>query len=356
MNRFLPYSVAAMLLLVSCSQAPEPAPRSAPQGSDLAAIEVGTSRAEVETAYDGVLEAVNQSTVSAQTSARVVELPFDVGDYVAKGEVIVRFTDTEQRARLVGAEASLAEAKARVAEAEQQYERIRNMYERKLVAKAEFDRATADLEAATARLEAAHAALDEAREGLEHTIIRAPYSGIVVERHIEIGETATVGRELMTGLSLEHLRAAVQIPQQHIGPLRKHRKARVILPDGESVEATELRIPPNADPDTHTFRVLVTLPQGNYNAFPGSLVKVAFVTGEQDSLLVPEQSVVRRGELTGVYVIGADKKIELRYVRIGTPAAQGQAPVLAGLISGETIATDPIAAAIAYQRQSSPPE
>ena len=112
-------------------------------------------------------------------------------------------------------------------------------------------------------------------------MIRAPYSGIVVKRNVEVGETVTVGRALMTGLSLEHLRAVVEIPQQHIGPLRQHRKARVILPGGRSVPATELRIPPSADPDTHTFRVLVTLPEGDYGVFPGSLVKVAFVSGEE---------------------------------------------------------------------------
>lgn len=156
----------------------------------------------------------------------------------------------------------------------------------------------------------------------------------------------------MTGLSLEHLRAVVEIPQQHIGPLRRHRKARVILPDGSSVAASELRIPPAADPATHTFRVLVTLPPGEHGVFPGTLVKVAFVSGEEERVLMPPGALVRRGEVTGAYVVGADGRLALRYLRVGSPAADGGVPVLAGLVAGERVATDPIAAGILYKQQS----
>src|SRR5688572_32526333 len=102
-----------------------------------------------------------------------------------------------------------------------------------MVAKATYDKALADLQSAQARVDAAASAAKEAREGLDYTTIRAPYSGIVVARHIEVGEIAAVGKPLMTGLSLEELRAVVHIPHEHMGPLRKHRSARVILPNGD---------------------------------------------------------------------------------------------------------------------------
>jgi RND family efflux transporter MFP subunit len=231
---------------------------------------------------------------------------------------------------------------------------VRDLVQRQLVAKAQLDAARADLDAAQARVEAARGTLAQAREQAGYTVVRAPYSGIVVKREVDVGEAVTVGRPLMTGVSLEHLRVVVEIPQQHIGPLRQHRKARVILPGGRSVTATELRIPPNADPTTHTFRVLVTLPEGDYGVFPGSLVKVAFVSGEGRELLVPAAALVNRAELTGVYVVGADGRVAFRYVRTGTPAVDGRIPVLAGLAAGEQIATDPIAAAIAYKQQPAP--
>jgi len=346
----------AAVLVSACSDAPPASgAEQAAAAASLASHVVKASRVPRETAFDGAVEAINQSTVSAQTTGRVVELPFDVGDYVEKDAVIVRFTTTEQRARTGGAEAALAEARARLAEAQLAFDRTRDIYEKKLVAKAQLDKAAADLDAARARAAAAQAALTEARESLGYTVIRAPYAGIVVARHVQLGETVAPGRQLMTGLSLEHLRAVVEIPQQHIGPLRKHRKARVILPDGKSIAAAELRIPPSADPSTHTFRVLVTLPPGEHGVFPGTLVKVAFVSGEEERVLIPPESIVRRGEVTGVYVVGAGGRIGLRYLRLGTAAADGGVPVLAGLAAGERIATDPIAAGIAYKQQSMEP-
>lgn len=315
-------------------------------------VAVEPARVSRETAFDGVIEAVNQSTVAAQTSGRVVDLPYDVGDYVEKDAVIVRFTEAEQRARVQALEAATAEAKARLVESQLAYERTRGVYEKKLIARADLDKAAADLDAARARAEAAQAELAEARESLAYTTIRAPYAGIVVARHVQLGEAVSPGKPIMTGLSLEHLRAIVEIPQQHIGPLRKHRKARLILPDGRSVEASELRIPPSADPATHTFRVLVTLPTGEHDVFPGTLVKVAFVSGEEERILIPADSVVRRGEVTGAYVVDDNGRVSLRYLRLGTPAADGRVPVLAGLVAGERVATDPIAAGIAYKNQS----
>lgn len=346
----------AAVLVSACSDAPPSSgAEQAAAAANLATRVVEVSRVPRETAFDGAVEAINQSTVSAQTTGRVVELPFDVGDYVEKNSVIVRFTTTEQRARSGGAEAALAEARARLSEAQLAFDRTRDIYEKKLVAKAQLDKAAADLDATRARAAAAQAALTEAREGLGYTVIRAPYAGIVVARHVQLGETVAPGRQLMTGLSLEHLRAVVEIPQQHIGPLRRHRKARVILPDGRSVAAAELRIPPSADPSTHTFRVLVTLPPGEHGVFPGTLVKVAFVSGEEERVLIPPEAIVRRGEVTGVYVIDAGDRVGLRYLRVGTAAADGGVPVLAGLAAGERVATDPIAAGIAYKQQSMEP-
>jgi RND family efflux transporter MFP subunit len=349
------FAVAILLgaaLLGGCS-GEEIAVPARPAASGLQTLVVNAAIVQTETSFDGVIEAVNQATVAAQTSGRVLELPYEVGDYVERGSVIVRLRETEQRARADSAAAALSDARARLAEAQLAHDRIKDVFSKGMVAKATYDKALADLQSAQARVDAAASASQEAREGLEYTTIRAPYSGIVVARHIEVGEIAAVGKPLMTGLSLEELRAVVDIPQEHIGPLRKHRSARVVFPNGESVMAEKLRMAPAADPNTQSFRVQVTLPRGDHGVFPGTLVKVAFVTGEEQQLLAPAAAVVRRGEITGVYVESERGVVSFRYVRIGTPTADGMIPIVAGLDAGEKIALDPIAAGIAYQKQAS---
>ena len=318
---------------------------------DLATVPVKRETVDDEVMFDGTLEALHESTVASEVNARVVELPFDVNDFVKQGEVIVRFRDTEQKARLASADAALSGARAHEKDAKQELDRIRQLYNKKLVPKSQLDNAVAAYDSAHAQVQAAVAGRNQAVEQLGHTVVRAPYSGMVVSRHIEVGETATVGQPLMTGLSLDQLRAVVEIPQEYIGPLREHEKARIILPDGSSINATQVRIPPNADASTHTFRALVSLPPDSQGVYPGTLVKVAFVRGETKRLLVPADAVVHRGEVTGVYVLSDKGVVSFRYVRLGTPTANGDFPVRSGVVEGEQLATDPIAAAIAYKKQ-----
>lgn len=350
MNRWI--VLTTVWLLSACSEN-EPATvdtfdRSAP---DLDTYLVEPVTVAEETRLDGVLEAVHRSTVSSEVSARVMELPFDVDDYVEKGEVIVRFRDADQQAQMATAQATLQEARAQLTEARQAYERGRELVERELIAQAELDRLTATFESAQARVSAAEAGVRAAQENLERTVVRAPYSGIVEERHIELGETAGVGQPLLTGLSLEHMRAVVEVPQSLVGPLREHGEARVIMPDGSSRVATQVSISPAASEGSHTFRTRVTLPEGDYQVFPGTLVKVAFKRGELEQLRVPASAVVQRSEVTGVYVVRPDHRIELRQVRLGELTPEQERTILSGLEAGERVALDPIAAGIALKER-----
>ena len=324
---------AAIGLLAACSD--KPASTTTPAAlPKLETFSLAPSKVAQQVRFDGVIEAVNQATVSAQTSGRVVELPVDVGDMVKKGDLIVRLTDTEQKARSASAEARFNETRA-------QYQRMRDLLARQLVAKADFDKAES-------AYKTAEAALREANEGTSRTAIYAPYAGIVVSRLIKLGETVAPGTPLMTGLSLESLRAQVDVPQEYIGVVRKYKKAMVLLGDGTPLAASAIRIPPAADAQSHSFKVLVDLPNGDYNLFPGTLIKVAFVSGETEQLLVPASAIAQRGEVTGVYVV-TPQSIELRMVHLGTKTLDNRYPVLAGLRAGEQLATDPIAAAIAYK-------
>lgn len=320
------------------------------QAAELAVAPVQTQIVERERIFDGVIEALHRSTVSSQIVGRVVEINYDVDDFVPKGAVIIRFRDSEQRARVEQAEAGLAEAQARLKDAQNEFERVQDIYAKKLVAKAELDRAEATLKAARARVEAAQARLTEAREQLDHTVIKAPFAGIVTDRQVELGETVGVGQALMTGFSFEHLRATTQIPQAFVNAVRQHGQARVLLVDGGSVAAESLRVFPYADEKSHAFTVRVNLPQGDHGVYPGMFVKVAFVTGQAQGLWVPAEAVVRRSELTGVYVVDDDGQVSLRQIRSGGQR-DGRVEVLAGLESGERVALDPIAAGIALKQR-----
>jgi len=124
------------------------------QGSAEALTTAAAERSEFHEIVhlDGVIEAVQQSTVSAQTSGTVLSLPYDVDDSVAAGELIVQLEDSEQRSRLRQAQAGLEEAEAALLDAGQRFERIKAVYERGLASRQEFDQTGNNLAAARARV------------------------------------------------------------------------------------------------------------------------------------------------------------------------------------------------------------
>ncbi|MEB4592671.1 efflux RND transporter periplasmic adaptor subunit [Candidatus Thiothrix sp. Deng01] len=303
---------------------------------------------------DGHVEAVNQSTISAQTSGVIEQLFYDVDDYVEKGKVIARIKSKSQQAGVQQAQAALDEADARYKEAEAEFKRISDIYARKLVPKADFDSAQASLKAAEARLDAAKAQVTQAGEQLGYTSLIAPYGGIVTKRHVELGEAVNPGTPIMTGISLDQLRVVVEVPQRLIAQVRQEKKA-FVFQDGsnKSLPVKDLTFFPYADPKTNAFKVRIDLADGAKDLFPGMFVKVAFVIGQQDGVVsVPESAVVVRSEVIGVYVINANGQPSLRQVRLGRKLDDKDISVLAGLDAGETIALDPVQAAIFLKQQT----
>jgi len=289
---------------------------------------------------DGRIEAVQQSTVSAQTSGTVVELPFDVDDSVAAGDLIVRLEDSEQRSRLNQALAGLEEARSGLDNARQQYERVEAIHERGLVSRQEFDQARNNLSASRARVERAEAAVDEARKQLDYTRIVAPYGGILTERHVELGESVNPGQPLLSGLSLEQLRVVVDLPQKYADLARRERQATVTLADGRVLETGELTFYPYANPETHTFRLRMQLNEPNGSLFPGMLVKVGVPVASREALWVPASALVQRSELRAVFVLDSQGQPRLRQIRVGSLDGD-RLEVLAGVSAGERVIANP---------------
>ena len=336
--------LASALFAAVLVAAPAVADPAAATGGGLATLIVGAESAPTERLLDGTVEAVHQSTVSAQTAGRVSDIYFDVNDVVPQGALIVRIRSTEQVANLAQAEAALKEATAREAEAQTRYDRIRDMYQRRVVAKATYDEASAARDAAVARLSAARAGLEAAREGVAYTEVRAPYGGVVTQKYVQVGEAVAPGTPLMSGVSLDALRVVAEVPQSLIEQVRAARRAAVYV-DGRRIESTGLTVFPAAQPESNTFRARVELPKDVKGLAPGMFVKVGLVTGETERLLVPRAAIVERSEMRGVYVVAPDGRVTLRQVRLGH-ARGDRIEILAGLAPGESVALDPVAAGL----------
>ncbi len=347
----------ALAALAACGRTP--APPAAVTAPPLAVQVMHAEMAREEQSWDGVVEAVHEAVISAQTNARVVELPHDVGDAVRKGDVLVRFSDVEQKSARRAAQAQIAAAQAAYTEADTSWRRFAEIFKQGFVSKAQLDAERARRDAALAALQSARAQSSQVGQQLDYTVLRAPYDGIVTRRYVQVGEAVQSGpptpQPLIALASLQDLRVSVQVPQSAMAAIRRYRAAVVVREDGRRVPAGKLTVFPYADPQTHSFRVRLELPGDGAGLVPGMTVKVAFASGEAKRLLLPLDALVQRGELTGVYVLDGSG-VALRQLRLGHRHGD-RVEVLAGLDDGERVATDPVAAArwlVAQRRGDAP--
>lgn len=316
--------------------------------AQLATVQVELRPVAQTLQAEATLEAVRQSTVAAQVPGRIMALNVDAGDRISKGDVLLRIDAAESAQAVAGAEAGVAQAEANAVNAKAAYERTRSLVERKFVSASTLDQAKAAYDAAEAQLRAARAGRGQAATVRGYTTVVAPFSGVVATRHVETGEMAQPGRPLVTVYDPAAMRAVADVPQQRLSGLAQDRlKARIELPEsGRWLEAAAVTVLPSADPRTHTVRVRVELPASAEGVVPGMFVRVHFTVGETSRVTVPARAVLRRGEVTGVYVADGKGGFALRQIRAGEVLDDAQVDVLAGLAGGEEIALDPVAAGI----------
>ncbi len=339
-SRFRLAAILAAGVLSGCGarHAP-PSPRGE---ASLASVLVEPEQTAAQRRFDGVVQAVNRATVTAQTSGRVASVYHDVDDFVPAGALLMRLRSTIQRADLTQARAALRAAEARATEAQTRYRRIRDMYERQVVPKADFDRVTADRDAAVAQLNAARAAVVSAGEGVAYTQIRAPYAGVIAERLVQAGEAVAPGTPLMKVASLRDLRVVVSIPQSIAAQVRKADSGTVFL-EGRAIPAMHVTVFPVASSLSNTFTVRLRLPNEITGLYPGEIVQVAFTTGRSAALLVPARAVVRRSEVTAVYLVQPNGNVLMQQVRLGERRGD-RIEVLSGLVAGDRVALEPLVA------------
>lgn len=336
----LPLLLAAVL--AACSGTGESLPVVTVGGLDTLEVQAGDDAQG--RAWDGVVEAVRQATLSAQTSGRVAEVLQDVNDQVDAGDVLIRLTAVEQRAGVDTARAQLRAAEAAAVEAEGNHRRYLELSQAQYVSKAQLEQMRRVRDSALAARDAARAQLASAGQQTGYTTIRAPWAGVVSRREVEPGESVGIGQRLMTLFSPDALRIEVGIPQSDAVGVRAQPRAHIVFDDGRRVEAAEVIVFPAADPATHAVKVRVQLPPLDPVSPPGTTAKVAFpALAGATHAQVPVSALVRRGEVNAVYVL-ADGRLSLRQLRLGKLAGD-RIDVIAGLKPGETIAADPVAAA-----------
>jgi RND family efflux transporter MFP subunit len=288
------------------------------------------------------------------------------GMKVEKDQVLARLDDSQARfalglaeAQLAAARKSVVESEARLREAKIRQGRMREMVAQGIAAKAEWDAVEAEVDALAARIEAqreeANAAernVALARQGLEDTVIRAPFAGVAISKNAQPGEMISPmsagGSFTRTGIStivdMSSLEIEVDVNEAYIQRVTAGQKVTATLdayPDWP-VAGHVITTIPAADRQKATVTVRIAFEALDPRILPDMGVKVAFLADEGSATAARPTARVARAAIRGasgaefVLVVAADGRLERRAVRL---AAGGDDPaeVVAGLSPGERV-------------------
>lgn len=299
---------------------------------------------------DGVVQPVQQSTISAQTAGRLVSMAVKPGDRVKAGQLLATINDSETQAGVQSSQAQVAQAQAQLRNAQASFERTRDLLAKGFISSAAMDSADAQLKSAQAGRDQASAGARQAGVSQGFTRVSAPFDGWVLQTQAEVGDLAMPGTPLLTLYAPTPLRAVVQMPVSRANAITQASGVEVQVPaaDGSPtwVSPTRSSRLPGADPVSQTIEWRLELPApASARLMPGQQIRVRFAAGQKQRLVIPAASVLRRGELTAVYVAGA-KGFVLKAVRLGANHGQQGFEVLAGLQEKDQVALDPVKAGL----------
>jgi len=278
----------------------------------------------------GTLNAVQGVTVAAELSGKVIEIAFEAGAPVTKGELLLRQDTSSEEAQLPGAVAQVSLSRTNLA-------RLDQLLAKNLISQSERDNAVAAADQAQAQAETIRATIAK-------KTIRAPFSGHLGIRQVNLGQMLREGDPIVTLQSLEPIFIDFTLPQQQLSLVRPGQTVQVTtdtLPE-ETLKGRITAINPLVDAETRQIKVQATVANRGNKLRPGMFATVAVeLTAQQKVLAVPATAVLYAPYGDSVFIVedGADKKgkvLRQQFVRLG--ARRGDFVVItSGIREGETV-------------------
>ncbi len=287
-------------------------------------------------------------TVAAEATGRVVEVPVEIGDEVAAGDLLVRIDDETVRAQLAESQARVAEAEATLEQAERDLERGRQLAETKDISMTELDRLELARDTATAQLAADRASARLRRSMVADAEARAPFSGVVSDRMVEVGSWIAPGSALVRVVDRRRLKVRGSATQRDRARLTPGLSATVradALPEAVWDGSVRL-LGQEADEATGTYLVEVAVrdPRTDSGArlLPGMQGAIEVEIGEREALMIPRVALITTADGDGVFVVreegGAGDAAAARFLQPETGAtSEGQLEILDGLEAGDRV-------------------
>ncbi|HEA17047.1 MAG: efflux RND transporter periplasmic adaptor subunit [Pseudoalteromonas prydzensis] len=286
----------------------------------------------------GTVIAKQNTQISSRVMAQVERLNVRAGDSVVQGDVLITLQQDDFKAQLAQSDAQIKAIQASLTQADKQLKRVTELYSQGLVSVSDNDEAKAKFDNLTASLAVAKQQQTQAQVALEFTRIKAPISGVVVERLVEPGDTAVPGSPLLALYNPQQLQFEFNVRERQAISLTLGQSLTVSLPSlNITAVAVVSEIVPIADSAARSMLIRLELPTQS-NLMPGLYAQLHLPLDTEQGILIEPSWVHEYGQLAMVYVIN-EQKIERRFVRLGE-VINAKQHIIAGLNAGDTLAVD----------------
>ena len=326
----------ALVLLTACGEAPAPPPK-APTVVNV--LPVALTKFASEITLTGQIAARVQSDLAFRIEGRIASRNVEVGDHVAKGQLLAKLETTQQDADVSAAKAGVASATATLKEAESNFDRQSSLLKQGFTTRPNFDAAKQALDGARAGLDGAKAALGTAEDSLANTELRADGDGVVTARSAEVGQVVSVAQAVYT-VARDGPRDAVfdvfeALPAKPPGDKR----VEITLISNPSIKTIGIvrEIAPTVDAARGTVRVKIGIDNPPPEMGLGSAVQGEGRFQPTDTVVLPWTAFFAEKGKPAVWIVDpASKQVSLRPVDV-MGYRTGQLVLRDGLKAGELV-------------------
>jgi RND family efflux transporter MFP subunit len=290
----------------------------------------------------GKIEAANSANISTRMMGFVNNINVKVGQKVKKGQLLIAINNTALQAKKAQVEAAINEATAGYNSAEKDYNRFKNLFATQSISEKQMEDMATNFEMAKARLESAKQMKNEVNAHFAYSNITAPFTGVITNKFIEVGNMANPGMPLLSIEGNKSFEVTAMVPESQISKIKNGQNVTVLVKAiNETINAKVTELSSSAKNTGGQYLVKIGLQKAPSNMLSGMFVTVQFPikqVSKTEMVLIPTEALISKGEMRGVYTVSQQNTALLRWLRLGRTYGN-MTEVLSGLNASEKYIT-----------------
>ncbi len=293
------------------------------------------------TQASGQIEAGQTAMISTRVMGYITSIKVKAGDHVNQGQLLATISNEDLLAKRAQVQASVSEAEAAAKVSAKDLERFTQLYNNQSASAKELENVNLQNQSVHSKLEAARQMRNEVNAMLAYTHITAPFSGVITQKFMEAGSMANPGMPILALEQTKSFQAVISVSETDVMKVKKKGLVKITVKStGDTFMAPISEISPSSQFSGGQYIAKIAIPDKNAKDLKAGMYVNAFIetAGEQtaESLLtIPAESLVRKEDLTGIYVVGSDNQASLRWIRLGKTLGD-KVEVLSGLSPKES--------------------